>query len=324
MWDIIGHRETVRALESALAAENFPHALILAGPDGVGKTTVALEVAKRLNCIGAEPPCGECVHCRQIVAASHPDVSLIERPEGKENIAIAQVRVLREAASLRPFQGRWKVYIIAGAESLTPQAADALLKTLEEPQPQVILILTTTDSNALPATVRSRCRAVLMHPVLEDDVREALEHRGVDRADAKRIARLARGNVGWALGAGKSPRPALQRREMLERLGGVLDMSQEERLSLIEAITGDRKDRTAVRRQVELLLLLARDLLLMKGGLQPRTALDEQLHALQHQAERYSLTEIGAYVKSIRTAMVRIDANVDPRLALEAALASVP
>jgi DNA polymerase III subunit delta' len=324
MWDIIGQSEAIDTLKSAIQADKLSHALLFAGPAGIGKTRLAGELAKALNCIGDDPPCQKCVHCRQIEAGSHPDVSIMERADGKESVAIAQVRALREAAALRPYQGRWKVYIIAGAETLTPQAADALLKTLEEPQPQVTIVLTSVDADALPLTVLSRCRLVHLHPVDDEALATALQQRGVELTEARRLARLARGNVGWALQAGKQPKIALQRRELLERLGGVLDLDLDARLRLVETITSDRKDRSSVRRQVELLLLLARDLLLVKGGLAPRTALDEQQDALRRQAQQYSLAEISAYLQAIRRAMIRIDANVDPRLALEAALVASP
>ncbi len=320
MWDIIGQTETIATLEAAIATDKLPHALLLTGPAGVGKTRLALELAKALNCIGDGPPCQTCVHCRQIEARSHPDVSLIERADGKENVQIAQVRALREATSLRPYQGRWKVYIIAGAEVLTLQAADALLKTLEEPQPQVTMVLTAVEADALPATVLSRCRVVRLHPVNDDVLTAALEQRGSEADDARRVARLARGNVGWALQAAKQPKIVVQRREMLERLGAVPDMDLDARLQLVESLTSDRKDRSSVRRQIELLLLLARDLLLVKGGLVPHSALDDQQEALRRQVERYSMAELSAYLQALRRAMIRIDANVDPRLALEAAL----
>ena len=320
MWDIIGQTEAVATLSTAIQTERLPHALLLTGPAGIGKTRLARELAKALNCVGADPPCQLCIHCRQIEGGSHPDVSLIERADGKESVQIAQVRALREAAALRPYQGKWKVYIVAGAEVLTLQAADALLKTLEEPQPQVTMVLTSVDADAVPATVLSRCRVVPLHAVSDEVLAAELEHRGVETDEARRVARLARGNVGWALLAGKQPKIAAQRREMLERLGAVPDMDLDARLQLAEALTSDRKDRSSVRRQVELLLLLARDLVLVKGGLSPVTALDEQQEALREQAERWSWTEISAYLGAIRQAMIRIDANVDPRLALEAAL----
>jgi DNA polymerase-3 subunit delta' len=324
MWDIIGQSEAIGTLTSAIETDKLSHALLFTGLAGIGKTKLACELAKALNCIGDDPPCQNCVHCRQIEAASHPDVSIMERADGKESVAIAQVRALREAAALRPYQGKRKVYIIAGAEALTLQAADALLKTLEEPQPQVTIVLTSVDVDALPATVLSRCRILPLHPVDDAELAAALEERGVDEAEARRLARLAHGNVGWALQAGKQPKIAAQRREMLERLGGVLDMDLDARLRLIETITSDRKDRSSVRRQVELLLLLARDLLLLNQGLPSRTALDEQHAALRRQAQRYSLAEISGYLQAIRKAMIRIDANVDPRLALEAALVAAP
>lgn len=324
MWDIIGQNEAIETLTSAIATEKLSHALLFTGPAGIGKTRLACELGKALNCVGDDPPCQHCVHCRQIEAGSHPDVTIMERVDAKESVSIAQVRALRTAAALRPYQGKWKLYIIAGAETLTLQAADALLKTLEEPQPQVTIVLTSGEADALPATVRSRCREVHLHPVGDDVLATALQHRGIDETEGRRLARLARGNVGWALKAGKQPKIAVQQRELLERLDGVLELDLEARLRLVETITSDRKDRSSVRLQVELMLLLARDILLVNQGLSPRTALDERQDALRSQAQRYSLAEISAHLQAIRRAMVRIDANVDPRLALEAALLGSP
>lgn len=320
MWDVIGHRAAIATLQAAVAAGKLPHALLLTGPAGIGKTRLARELAKTLNCVGADPPCQVCVHCRQTESGSHPDVSLVERADGKDSVAIAQVRAMREAAALRPYQGRWKVYIIAGAEALTLPAADALLKTLEEPQPQVTIVLTAGEAGALPATVLSRCRVLPLRPVPDDELAGALETRGLDAPAARALARLARGNVGWALQAAKQPKLAQGRRDLLAQLSGVLELDLDARLRLVEAMTSDRKDRSSVRRQVELLALLARDLLLVKEGLPPRAALQEQHEALRRQAERSSLQEISALLQAIRRAMIRIDANVDPRLALEAAL----
>src|SRR5579859_3273957 len=205
MWNVLGHDRTVRLLQRALERNTMPHALLFVGPSGIGKTHLARELAKALNCVGEDSPCQRCVHCRQIDADSHPDVTLVERPDGKESIAILQVRELRETSSLRPFQGKQKVYVIAGAESLTAQAADALLKTLEEPQRQVTIVLTALDSSALPETIVSRCRVMALQPVETPQLVEALKARKLEQTTAENIARLAQGNVGWALQAAKQP-----------------------------------------------------------------------------------------------------------------------
>lgn len=324
MWEIIGHERTVETLSRAVASDTVPHALLFTGPAGIGKTRLALELAKALNCTGPEPPCQRCPHCRQIEAGSHPDVSVVERLDGKDSIIIQQVRELREAASLRPFQGRTKVYIIAGAEALTPQAADALLKTLEEPQPQVKLVLTATDADSLPATIISRCRLVSLQPVETSRLVSALVERGQEQVAAERLARLAQGSVGWALQAAKQPRLAEQQEEMVTRLSAVLDLGLEARLQLAETLVSDRKDRSSVRRNLELLLLLARDLLLVSEGLAPQLASAPQRETLERQANRLDLSQIHAYLGKLRVAMQRIDQNVDPRLTLEALLVHLP
>jgi DNA polymerase-3 subunit delta' len=321
MWNVIGHERAVSTLQRALETNRLPHALLITGPEGVGKTHLALELAKALNCIGENPPCGECLHCHQIDIRSHPDVSVVERAEGKDSIAIGQIRELRDAASLRPFQGRCKVTIIAGAEGLTDQAADALLKTLEEPQPQLTLILTASEADGLPATVVSRCRLIALAPVEADVIAPALQERGLDEESARGLARLSRGGVGWALRAAKQPKLATQQRELALRLGDLWTLDMGGRLQLIESLT-EKKDRTVVRRSLELMMVMSRDLLLMSQGLPPRFLEPDDRERLRSGTARLELSAIHARIIALKSAMERIDQNVDPRLALEAALIS--
>lgn len=324
MWTVIGHDREVSALSRALASGSLTHAVLLTGPAGTGKTHLALELAKALNCTGDDPPCGMCKDCRQIAAISHPDVTVIERLDGKDSIAIQQVRELRDAASLRPFQGKKKVYIIAGAEALTPQAADALLKTLEEPQPQVVLILTATDLESLPATVASRCRLLRLHQAPTADLEVALEKRGLSLDDARRLSRLAQGNVGWALRAAEQPKLSAQHQGMVTQLVAAPDLPLDERLQLAELVTAERKDRSTIRRNLEILLLLGRDLMLLSQGGEPKLVGPEEREILAGQAGRWTPSQIHTYLQQIRLAMRRIDQNVDPRLAVEALLVGLP
>jgi DNA polymerase-3 subunit delta' len=324
MWSVIGHERAVAALQLAIDRGKLPHALLLTGAPGVGKTTVARELAKTLNCVGDEPPCGVCVHCRQTDSGAHPDVTVVGTLEGKNSISIEQVRDLREGAALRPFQARFKVVIVTAAELLTPQAADALLKTLEEPQPNVRIVLTATETDGLPSTVISRCHVMPLLPVDANTIQDALVARGTDQERAGTIARLSRGSVGWALNAAAQPKLLTQREEMLARMSGVFVMDLTARLNLAESLATDRKDRGAVRRNLELLLLLTRDLLLLASGLQPALASGESLERLQEAVARYSLPDVERSLQALRRVMDRVESNVDPRLALEAMLLSLP
>jgi DNA polymerase-3 subunit delta' len=324
MWEIIGHGVAVETLQRLLAADRMPHALLMTGPAGVGKRTLATALAKALTCTGDDPPCQSCIHCRQIDHGTHPDVVLVTRPEGKDAIAIGQVRELRDSASLRPYQARRKVVIIADAEALTAQAADALLKTLEEPQRQLTLILTAAEPEALPATVVSRCRIISLRPSDTATIVEALSMRGVPNSEAERIGRLARGTVGWALTAVEQPKLVGQQEEAIARLAGIFELDVEGRLQLAEALVADRKDRGAVRRQVELLALLARDLLLVQQGRQPLLVGEAARSRMEELADRLGRRGILAYCGRVRLTMDRIDQNVDPRLALEALLVDLP
>ncbi|HLJ68001.1 MAG TPA: DNA polymerase III subunit delta' [Chloroflexota bacterium] len=316
MWQIIGQQPAVDRLRRDVEKGALPHALLLTGRSGSGRTTLAVELAKTLNCVSDDAPCQRCVHCHQIAAGTHPDVSIVESASGRDSIAIQQIRDLRGGASLRPFQGRWKVYIIAGAERLTPQAADALLKTLEEPPPNVVFVLTALDMESVPPTVVSRCRLLTLRVPRESEIVDLLA-RELDPSEAARIARLARGNVGWAVRAARQPKLASEEEQLERALAGVFEMGMEDRLKLAESLTADRKDRANIRHVLELMLVELRRMLPVPpagtndGPEQPAPAAPE-------------LEQVPAMFAAVRLAMERIDQNVDPRLTLETLFLGLP
>ena len=173
MWETRGQDWAVDFLRRGLEQGRLAHAYLLVGPEGVGKATLAKDLARAVNCDEDAPPCGQCRSCRRIAEGKHPDimvVSLSDRQDDGErrgraaearaprDIKIDQIREMQRWVALKPFEGRYRVFIVDGAENLNAESANALLKTLEEPPPQVLLILLATDERRLPATVVSRCQ----------------------------------------------------------------------------------------------------------------------------------------------------------------------
>jgi DNA polymerase-3 subunit gamma/tau len=155
--EVIGQEHITETLKKAVEKQRLAHAYLFAGPRGCGKTTTARLLAKIINCErpnGAEP-CNECSSCRAIIEGRHLDVIEID---GASNRGIDEIRDLREKISYTPAQGRFKIYIIDEVHMLTPQAFNALLKTLEEPPAHVYLIFATTEPHKVPATILSRCQ----------------------------------------------------------------------------------------------------------------------------------------------------------------------
>jgi DNA polymerase-3 subunit delta' len=206
-WHSIrGHDRVVVELRRSLEHGRFPHALLFVGPEGVGKRTFARRLAQALlyeaNPAERLDPCEACPGCLQVAAETHPDFAEAARPEDKHELPISVIRDLCEHFALKPARGMRKVAILDDADDLNEEAANAFLKTLEEPPPGAVLILIGTSVEVQLQTIVSRCQVVRFDPLSADDVAGLLLEQGVarDADDAARLAALGDGSLRRALG----------------------------------------------------------------------------------------------------------------------------
>ena len=196
----VGNNRVVRILRRSIEQGRVPHALIFAGPPGVGKRTLAGLLARRLNCLSPEggDSCGKCNSCRKIAANSHPDVRFVE-PDGTL-IKIDQVRAIISEVAYQPFEGAYRVVVFDGADQMRPEGANSLLKTLEEPPSRTILVLVTTQPYLLLTTIRSRAQLLQFAAIPEAQVARYLEEvAGMQPGDAQLAASLSHGSLAAAL-----------------------------------------------------------------------------------------------------------------------------
>lgn len=197
-WDnVIGHTDTIQNLKAMLGAGRMPHALLFAGPDGIGKTLIARILSAALLCSGTVRPCENCLSCRQLAQGVHPDFTLVQ-PDGS-SIRIEQIRALQHQVSLVPYLADRRVVVIENSEKMTAQAANSLLKILEEPPEYAVFILIAAGKQMLLDTILSRCLTVSFHPVPWQQLAEALIARGYPQSQAEVAARLGNGRMGAAL-----------------------------------------------------------------------------------------------------------------------------
>jgi len=296
--------------------------------------TLALNLAQALNCEAAGPPCGECDSCQRIASAKHADVQILDlgsggdsaESESRVKISVEQIEQLQHSASLPPFEGRHKVFILDGVEFLSIGAANRLLKTLEEPVGKVIFILLTTNESLLPATIVSRCQRVELVPLAAGEVEDALCSRwGVEPEKARLLARLCGGCLGWAVSAAGDDGLLQQRAEWLDRLLEITKADNEQRFAYAAQLV-DRfsQNRGLVQERLDLWLDWWRDLLLVKVGCSDTVTNIDRLATLTEMAGGYSLAQIRAFIDSIRVAGEQLRLNANPQLVLEVLMLSIP
>ncbi|HUZ03653.1 MAG TPA: DNA polymerase III subunit delta' [Thermomicrobiaceae bacterium] len=335
-WPVVGHEMAVELLARAVRSGQIAHAYLFAGPEGVGRRTLARIFTQALLCTAAPAsrPCGTCSACRRVARGIHPDVSTVSlenqaaddtRNRKNTRISIETIRELRASIALRPLEADWRVAVIEDVDLLSRDAFDALLKTLEEPPPFVILVLIATEQDAVPDTIRSRCHPIVLEPLPRQAVARVLEERGVDAAEAAVVASITRGRLGHALvlagdqGALTARRVALDGAiEMLERplsaLGSARRMADAYR----------RGQRAQVEQQLDVLVGVWRDVLLIAGGYPDGIVNADVRERVAALAGRWSVREIQRGLAATHEALLDLAANAQPRLVLDAMVTQWP
>src|SRR5947199_7414728 len=225
-WGVVGHEHAIDMLRRTLMAQRVRHAYLFTGPEHIGKALLAQRFAQTLSCIGGgdahhapQNPCNICLSCRKVMHGNHPDVHYISRPPEKQFILIEQVRALQADAARKTLEGRRNIFIIQGMHEMNVQAANCLLKTLEEPEPDVVLLLTAPDPGLLLPTILSRVHQVPMNLFTTTQIKTALEQRWqVEPEEAALTAALAAGRMGWAVRAVEDVDMLAERQVQLETL----------------------------------------------------------------------------------------------------------
>jgi DNA polymerase-3 subunit delta' len=328
MWQVIGQDKVLSLLDYSLKTDAIAHAYLLVGPRHVGKGTLAINLAQALNCDGPELPCGQCRSCQRILEGKHADVTPIGL-DSKTEIGIDDIRGLQRLANLPPYEGKCKVFIIDDAEYLSTEAANSLLKILEEPPPRVVWLLLAAEEEKLLPTIISRCQRLELKPVPSERVQEVLANSyKVDADKAKLLTQLCHGRLGWAVSALANDDILEQRSQRIAQLVSLLTptgRSLEQRFVYAQELASQFSQNRKVGAEIlEMWLDWWRDLMLIKGGCQEAILNVDYETTLEEQARELSLSEIKEFLANLGLLQEEISKNVNPRLAWEWLMLNLP
>jgi len=328
-WNIVGHEHAINTLHRMLMAQRVRHAYLFTGPEHIGKALLAQRFTQTLLCTGGpdpnaapQNPCNVCLSCRKVMHGNHPDVHYISRPPGRQFILIEQVRALQSDSARRTLEGRRNVFIIDGMHEMNLDAANCLLKTLEEPELDVVLLLTAPDPGLLLPTILSRVQQVPMHLLTTLQIKTALEERWhVEPDEASLIAALAAGRMGWAVQAVEDEDMLAERKAQLETLTELPSLSKVKRFDVAQRLSADSDK---LRGILELWLLWWRDMVLAANNSLDLIVNVDMRGQLQKQAAKIGSSEAQRMVRAILRTSEALEQNVNARVALEVLMLDVP
>ena len=328
----IGHKRAIQSLRNAEQKGRLAHAYLLTGPSQIGKTTLAIDVACMVNCQQSKKPCGECGPCKRILQKIHADVKIIRvssaegRTGNRFSIGIDQIRQLEKEANLKPFEGICRVFIVEETHLMSSEAANALLKTLEEPPDQVLILLLSSEAHTIPVTVVSRCQQIDMHPIAADMIYDHIKSAAqLDDARIKEIAYAAYGRMGWAI-------QVIDQREMFDKRQKIIDRFEELltsplnlKFSYVEELASKQNIyRDEMFNELRLLQLWFRDMLMLYVGSPNLVVNYTRIDSLLPISESLSHTEMIRAIKDIDHSINLLKINVGARLVLEQLMLRLP
>lgn len=321
--DIIGQEQIREHLENALKTGKISHAYIINGEKGSGKEFIARIFAAALQCEAQEgKPCQKCRSCRQALSGNQPDIIQVTH-EKPNTIGVEDVRTqINNDIILKPYSSPYKVYIVNEAEKMTPQAQNALLKTLEEPPAYAVILLLTANVNSLLQTISSRCVVLNMKPTGDEQMREYLMHKlQIPDYRAQVCVAFARGNVGKAKMLASSEDFETVKQEAVSLLKYIKDMDVAEIIAAIKKISDYKME---VNDYLDIISVWYRDVLLFKATNDANhLVFREEIQNIRKVAGRTSYEGIECVLGALEKAKSRLKANVNFELTMELLLMEI-
>lgn len=324
-WDMIGQEWAVDLLREHVVRDRTRHAYLLVGPQGIGRRTLALRFAQALNCL--RPPvkgeyCGECRICTQIARMQHADLTVIQSEEGAGSIKVDQIRELQYSLALAPYEARYRVALLLRFEEATTSAMNALLKTLEEPAPQVILILSAESRESLLPTIVSRCEVLRLRPLPVAEVVQGLYARwDVPEEQARLAAHISAGRPGFALQLCQEPEQIEIRKSCLDDHWRLLSANRVERFAYAESLA---KDKDALIKTIEIWLSFWRDVMLRTIGTSASVVNLDRQNEIAEIAAQMQTKQVYQNVAALERTLESLNRNVNPRLVIEVLMLDLP
>jgi len=333
MWNTVGHHKAVKFLGNTLQAGKVFHSYLIAGPPHVGKMTLALDLASALNCLGKSKPCGNCHSCIRITDRLHADVQVVgldsekqSLEQGGVSIKIDHIRNLKRESSLKPFEGYHRVFILDGIEDMKEEASNSLLKILEEPPGNVVMILLTSNITKVLSTIVSRCQLLELRAVPKRDIVDLLQSTyKCDDTRSDQIARLSGGRTGWAIDACSHPDILEDIQVQFSSIEAVVDGDMEYRFNYATYLADSySKNRIIGRDELRIWLVWWRDVLLIKEGAQELISNLSGIDRIRSIASGLSSLQIIRAIRDLQDVTQYLESNVNPRLALQNLMLILP
>ena len=321
--DIVGQREIKQHLQTAITGKRVGHAYIVSGEKSAGKEFLARAFAQTLQCeAGGEDSCGRCHSCKQAESRNHPDIIYVTH-EKPSSISVDEIREqICSNVDIKPYSGKFKVYIVNEAEKMTPQAQNALLKTLEEPPAYVVIMLLCTNASQLLQTIRSRCTLLEMKPVPNAELKDYLmrEMEIPDyRADV--CVAFAQGNVGKAREMALSDDFSAVQKSALSLVKGAREASLADQIALIRSMAEYKVD---PEEYLDIISMWYRDVLLFKAtGEIGLMIYRDEISTIRKVAGRSSYEGIEEVLNAIQKAKMRLRAKVSFELTMELLMSTI-
>jgi len=323
-WNLIGHEWAVDMLKKHVVNGTTHHAYLFAGPPGLGRRTLALRFAQALNCqtpIDAGIPCGTCRDCKQIDSMQHPDLSVVQADSEGGTLKVDQIRDTRRSLTLKPYIANYRVALFLRFQQANDNAANALLKTLEEAPSYAVLILTADNPEQLLPTIVSRCEVLRLRPLNIEAVQKELENRGLEVGQAKLIAHISGGRFGYALRLIENDSLLEKRDQRLNDLLTLIPASRVEKFAYADKLS---KDKESMRQAILIWLSYWRDVMLRTAQAgSPLVNVDRNME-IEDLADRMDLSSARRVVSGLENTLEKMERNVNSRMLAEVLLLDLP